>query len=67
MDTLEKAELTSFVRYVARFLKSGIPIYSSKLPDRADRKTKKRRRKKRRAQEVAKRYAFNTNAIKSEI
>ena len=57
MDTLEKAELTTSLRYIAIFLKSGIPIYNSKVPDTASRKTKRRR-----TQAIAKRYAFHTNA-----
>ena len=31
MDTLENAELTAIICYAAGFLKSEIPIYSSKL------------------------------------
>ena len=57
IDTLEKAELTTSLRYIAIFLKSGIPIYNSKVPDTASRKTKRRR-----TQAIAKRYAFHTNA-----
>ena len=44
MDTLEKSELTVSIRPIARFLKSGIPIYNSEIPDTAVKKTKKRRR-----------------------
>ena len=33
MDTLEKAELTAYIRLIARFLKSGIPNFNSKLPN----------------------------------
>ena len=40
MDILEKAELTASILYIARFLKSGIPIYNSEVPDKAGRKTK---------------------------
>ena len=32
-DTLRKAELTALIRHIARFLKSGTPIYNSKVPD----------------------------------
>ena len=31
MDTFENAELTASIRHIARFLKSGIPIYNFKL------------------------------------
>ena len=41
MDTLENAKLTASVRLIARFFKSGIPIYNSKVPDTAGRKNKK--------------------------
>ena len=58
MDTLEKAELTASIRHIARFVKSGIPIYNSEVPDTADRKTRRRR-----TRAVAKRFAFHTNAI----
>ena len=44
IDTLEKFELTVSIRPIARFLKSGIPIYNSEIPDTAVKKTKKRRR-----------------------
>ena len=33
MDILEKAKLTALSRYTARFLKLGIPIYNSRVPD----------------------------------
>ena len=57
MDTLEKAELTASIRHITIFLKLGIPIYNSKAPDTASRKTR------RRIQAVAKRYTFCTNPI----
>ena len=38
MDTLEKAEFTASFRHMERFLKSGIPIYNSEVPDTAGRK-----------------------------
>ena len=57
MDTWEKAELTTSPRYIAIFLKSGIPIYNSKVKDTASRKTRRRR-----TQAIAKRYAFHANA-----
>ena len=34
MDILGKAELTASIRHIARFLKSGIPIYNSEVPGR---------------------------------
>ena len=43
MDTLEKAELTASICHIARFLKSGIPIYNSDVSDTAGRKTTRRR------------------------
>ena len=49
-------ELTTFVRYIERFSRSEIPIYSSQNQDMAVRKTR------RRAQAIAKRYAFQSNA-----
>ena len=42
MDTLEKAELIASVCHVARFLKSGVPIYNSEVLDTAGRKTRRR-------------------------
>ena len=42
MDTLENTEFTASVRHIARFLKSGIPIYNSKVPDTSGRKTTRR-------------------------
>ena len=60
MSTLEKDEFTASIRHIERFLKSGIPIYNSKVPDAAGRKTIKRWRRRRTAQ--AKRYAFYANA-----
>ena len=44
MDTLEKAELAASILHIAIFLKSGIPIYNSEVPDTAGRKTRTRRR-----------------------
>ena len=38
MDTLEKAKLTASTHHIALFLKSGIPIYNSKVPDTASKK-----------------------------
>ena len=35
IDALEKVELTASIRHIARFLKSGIPIYNSRVPDTA--------------------------------
>ena len=34
MDTLEEAELIASIRHIAKFLKSGIPIYNSGVPDK---------------------------------
>ena len=58
MDTLEKVELTSLVRHIARLLKSGIPIYNSEV--QAGRKTRRRR-----TGAIANRFAFYANAIKN--
>ena len=65
MDSLEKAELATLIHHIGRFLKSRIPIYNSKVPNMAGRKT--RRRRKRRTQAVAKSYMFHTNTIKKII
>ena len=40
MGTLEKAEVTTSIHHIGRFLKSGIPSYNSEVPDTASRKTK---------------------------
>ena len=61
MDTVEKAELTATIRHTWRFLKSGIQIYDSEVPDTAGRKTR-RRIIRRRTQTIAKRYVFQANA-----
>ena len=61
MDTLEKTELTTSICHIEKFLKSGIPIYHSEVPDKAGRKTRRRRR----TQVIAKRYTFHTNATKA--
>ena len=42
MSILEKVELTTSIRYIVRFSKSGILIYNSKVPDTAGRKTTRR-------------------------
>ena len=34
MDTLEEAELIASIRHIAKFLKSGISIYNSGVPDK---------------------------------
>ena len=44
MDTLEKAELNASIRHIAKFLKSGIPIYNSEVLDTAGRKTRRVKR-----------------------
>ena len=43
MDTLEKAKLTTSTRHIALFLKSGTPIYNSKVPDTASKKNEKKK------------------------
>ena len=53
MDILQKAELTASIHHIARFFKSGIPIYSSEDPDTAGRKLK------RRTYAIVKRFAFH--------
>ena len=58
MDTLEKAALTASIRDLARFSKSGLPIYNSEVPDTAGRKIKRSRR----TQAIAKRFAFYADA-----
>ena len=58
MDILEKAEFSASIRHIARFLKSGIPIYNSEVPDMAGIKTRRRRR----TQAIAERFAFYANA-----
>ena len=58
-DTLEKAEVISSIWHIARFLKSGIPIYNPEVPDKAGRKARKRR-----TQAFAKRFVFDANAMK---
>ena len=57
MNTLKKTELTAFICRIARFLKSGIPIYNSEDSDAAGRKTR------RRLQAIAKRCTFHANVI----
>ena len=59
MNILEKAELTTSVRHIERFSKSGIPIYNSEIPDTAVRKPRRRRRI--RIQVIAKCYSFYVN------
>ena len=60
MDTLVKASPTTSTRHIARFLKSGIPIYNPEVPDTAGRKTGRRR-----TQAIAKCFAFHANATRS--
>ena len=64
MGTLEKAEVTTSIRHIGRFLKSGIPIQNSEVQDTASRKTKTRRRRIRRTQTIAKCYTFHANILK---
>ena len=49
----------SSIHHIARFLKSGIPIYNSEVLDRVGRNTRRRR-----TQAVAKLFVFHANAIK---
>ena len=58
MNTSERTELTTSLRHIERFPKSGIPIYNSKVSRTADRKTTMTR-----TQAIAKRYGFYENAI----
>ena len=58
-DILENAELTTSIHQIAKFLKSGIPIYNSKVPDMAGRKARKRR-----TQTIAKHFEFLSIAAK---
>ena len=67
MGTLEKAEPTTSIRHIGRFLKSGILIYNSKVPDMAGRKARRRQRRRRRTQTIAKRYAVHANPKNDEI
>ena len=59
MGILEKAEVTTSIRHIGRFLKSGKPIFDYQDPDMAGRKTRRRRR-----HAIMKRFAFDAfNAI----
>ena len=44
MDSLEKAELTTSIGHIAKFLKSGMSIYNSEVPDMTGRKTRRKKR-----------------------
>ena len=55
MDTSEKP-LTASIRHIARFLKSGRPIYNLEVPNTDGRKS-------RITQATAKRFAFGANTI----
>ena len=57
MDILEKVEPTAWIPFIARFLKSRIPIYNSGVQDTAE-------RRRRRTQAIAKRFASYVNAIR---
>ena len=59
INSYMKTELTASIRHIEIFLKSGISIYNSEVPDTAGRNTRRRR-----TQVIAKRYAFHANAIK---
>ena len=58
MDTLENAEFLASICNIARYLKSGIPIYNSEVLDMAGRKARRRI-----TQAVAKCFAFHANAM----
>ena len=60
----EKTEFIASICHIAIFLKSGMPIHNSEVPDMAGRKTRRRRS---RSQAIAKRYAFHVNAITQVI
>ena len=57
MNTMEKAEVTILIHQIARFLKSGIPIYNSGVPYTARSET--------RTQSIANPFAFHVNARNS--
>ena len=59
METLEKAELTTSICHIGRFLKSGIPIYNSKVPDMANRKTAEEEQEQRQLHSIM----FHANTI----
>ena len=59
MNTLEKTELSTSVRHIEKFSKSGIPINNSEVPDTVDRKM--RRRRGRITQPTVKCYVFHAN------
>ena len=63
LNNLEKAEITASTRHIARFLKSGIPIYNSEVPDTTGRKTRRRRR----TQTIAKCFVFHANTIITQM
>ena len=56
MNNSEKAELTVSICHIEISSKSGIPIDSSEVLDKANRKTRKRR-----TQIIAKCYTFHAN------
>ena len=60
-NTVEKAELAASIGDIARFLKSGTPIYNSEVSDTAGRKIRVRRR----IQAITKRFAFHANPIRA--
>ena len=61
MDTLENAELTASIRHNAKFFKSEIPIFCSKVSDKAGRKTRIR------THAIAKRFAFCANVTRKAL
>ena len=58
INASQKAELTTLVRHIKKFSKSGILISNSEVLDKAGRKSR------RTAQAILKRYAFHASAIK---
>ena len=62
INTSQETELTASALHIERFLKAGITIYNSEVPNTAGRKT---RRKRRRTKVIAKRYAFHANVKKT--
>ena len=53
MGTLKNAELSALILHIARFLKSGIPIYNSNVPETVTKKNP------RRTQAITKRLEFH--------
>ena len=64
MNTSQKTELTASALHIDRFLKVGITIYNSEVPNTAGRKT---RRKRRRTKVIAKRYCVSRKRKKTML